>query len=51
MCYCDVRMSERDITTLNSQLVVAVRNNEGDEVDRLLSEGASPDACSNLVCY
>ncbi|XP_062520198.1 double zinc ribbon and ankyrin repeat-containing protein 1-like [Corticium candelabrum] len=39
------RMSERDITTLNSQLVVAVRNNKGDEVDRLLSQGASPNAC------
>ncbi|XP_062508712.1 death-associated protein kinase 1-like isoform X2 [Corticium candelabrum] len=37
-------MSERDITTLNSQLVVAVRNNEGDEVERLLSQGASPNA-------
>ena len=51
MCYCDVRMSERDITTLNSQLVVAVGNNEGDEVDRLLSEGASPNACNEYVCY
>ncbi|XP_062506502.1 death-associated protein kinase 1-like isoform X3 [Corticium candelabrum] len=47
MCYCDVRMSERDITTLNSQLVVAVRNNEGDEVDRLLILGASPNACDD----
>ena len=51
MCYCDVRMSERDIRTLNSQLEVAVRNNEGDKVDRLLSEGASPNACSDSVCY
>ena len=50
MCYCDVRMSERDITTLNSQLVVAVRKNEGDEVDRLLSLGASANACDD-VCY
>ncbi|XP_062518912.1 ankyrin repeat and SOCS box protein 2-like [Corticium candelabrum] len=38
-------MSERDITTLNSQLEVAVENNEGDEVERLLSEGASRNAC------
>ncbi|XP_062520090.1 putative ankyrin repeat protein RF_0381 [Corticium candelabrum] len=44
------RMSERDITTLNSQLVVAVGNNEGDEVDRLLSEGASPNACNEYGC-
>ena len=51
MCYCDVRMSERDITTLNSQLVVAVKNNEGDEVERLLSLGASPNAYSHSVCY
>ena len=51
MCYCDVRMSERDIRTLNSQLAVAVRKNEGDEVDRLLSLGASPNACNRLVCY
>ena len=51
MCYCDVRMSERDIRTLNSQLDVAVRKNEGDEVDRWLSEGASPNACSDSVCY
>ncbi|XP_062519417.1 putative ankyrin repeat protein RF_0381 [Corticium candelabrum] len=48
MCYCDVRMSERDIRTLNSQLAVAVRKNEGDEVDRLLSLGASPNACNRL---
>ncbi|XP_062521088.1 2-5A-dependent ribonuclease-like [Corticium candelabrum] len=40
-------MSERDITTLNSQLVVAVRKNEGDEVDRLLSLGASANACDD----
>ncbi|XP_062510110.1 uncharacterized protein LOC134186192 isoform X3 [Corticium candelabrum] len=40
-------MSERDITTLNSQLVVAVKNNEGDEVERLLSLGASPNAYSH----
>ena len=52
MCYCDVRMSERDITTLNSQLAVAVRNNEGDEIERLLSQGASPNAYSDYsVCY
>ena len=51
MCYCDVRMSKRDITRLNSQLVVAVRNNKGDVVGRLLSLGASPNACSDSVCY
>ena len=51
MCYCDVRMSERDITTLNRQLVVAVWANKGDEVDRLLSLGASPNACNEYVCY
>ena len=50
MCYCDVRMSERDIGTLNHQLVVAVRNNQGDEVERLLNLGASANACSD-VCY
>ena len=44
-------MSERDITTLNRQLEVAVENNEGDEVERLLSEGASPNACGVDVCY
>ena len=52
MCYCDVRMSERDITALNSQLAVAVENNEGDEVDRLLSQGGSANACNDhTVCY
>ena len=53
MCYCDVRMSERDITTLtpNRQLVDAVWNNKGDEVDRLLSQGASPNVCDHYVCY
>ena len=35
MCYCYVRMSERDITELNSQLLDAVRNNSRDEVERL----------------
>ncbi|XP_062505761.1 death-associated protein kinase 1-like isoform X2 [Corticium candelabrum] len=40
-------MSERGITTLNRQLEVAVRNSEGDEIDRLLSLGASPNACSD----
>ena len=51
MCYCDVRMSERDITTLNRQLIVAVENNGVEEVDRLLSLGASPNACDEYVCY
>ncbi|XP_062519607.1 ankyrin homolog [Corticium candelabrum] len=44
-------MSERDITTLtpNRQLVDAVWNNKGDEVDRLLSQGASPNGWPVLV--
>ena len=51
MCYCDVRMSKRDITTLNRQLVFAVGIIKGDEVERLLSLGSSPNACSEYVCY
>ena len=50
MCYCYVRMSERDITTLNARLVRAVRSNSRDEVESLLDQGAEVDACDEHVC-
>ena len=51
MCYCYVRMSERDITELNSQLVAAVRSKSRDEVERLLDLGAEVNASDEYVCY
>ena len=53
MCYCYVRMSERDVTALNRQLLVvsAVRSQSRDEVERLLDLGAEVDACGDYVCY
>ena len=51
MCYCYVRMSERDITALNSQLWSAARSKSRDEVERLLDQGAEVDACDIIVCY
>ena len=51
MCYCYVRMSERDITTLNDRLLSAVRSKSRDEVEGLLDEGAEVDACNEDVCY
>ena len=53
MCYCYVRMSERDITTLNRQLEIAVWRKSRDEVERLLDLGAEVNACNDLifVCY
>ncbi|XP_062514456.1 uncharacterized protein LOC134190042 isoform X2 [Corticium candelabrum] len=39
-------MSERDITSLNSQLVEAVRKSADDEAERLLDLGASADVCA-----
>ena len=44
------RMSERDITSLNSQLVEAVRKSADDEAERLLDLGASADVCAEDVC-
>ena len=49
MCYCYVRMSERDITTLNRQLWSAVRSKSRDEVERLLNIGAEVNACDEYV--
>ena len=52
MCYCYVRMSERDITRLNYRLLIAVMMMESrDEVEGLLDEGAEVDACDKDVCY
>ena len=51
MCYCYVRMSERDITTLNSKLLITVRSNSRDEVESLLDLGAEVDAHDDVVCY
>ena len=51
MCYCYVRMSERDITPLNVRLLSAVRSESRDEVESLLDQGAEVDACDFLVCY
>ena len=51
MCYCYVRMSERDITTLNDRLLSVVRSESRDEVEALLDEGAEVDACDKYVCY
>ena len=51
MCYCYVRMSERDITRLNDRLLSAVRSKSRDEVEGLLDEGAEVDACNEFVCY
>ena len=49
MCYCYVRMSERDITALNRQLWIAVERNSRDDVERLLDVGADVD--DRVVCY
>ena len=51
MCYCYVRMSERDITRLNDRLLSAVLMESRDEVEGLLDEGAEVDACDRYVCY
>ena len=57
MCYCYVRMSERDITTLNDRLLSAVEKSRFlmkrilDEVEGLLDEDAEVDACDKDVCY
>ena len=51
MCYCYVRMSERDITALNDSLLSAVMSNSRDEVECLLDVGAEVDACDGYVCY
>ena len=51
MCYCYVRMSERDITTLNARLWSAVGSKSRDEVERLLDLGAEVNACNAFVCY
>ena len=52
MCYCYVRMSERDITTLNARLLRAVRSESRDEVESLLDLGAEVNARDhNDVCY
>ena len=51
MCYCFVRMSERDITELNRQLLDAAMSNSRDDVERLLDVGAEVDACNIHVCY
>ena len=51
MCYCYVRMSERDIATLNRQLLSDVGRISRDEVERLLDLGAEVNACDELVCY
>ena len=51
MCYCYVRMSERDITELNSQLWSAVWNKSRDDVECLLDQGAEVNACDDYVCY
>ena len=52
MCYCYVRMSERDITELNSQLLATVLSKSRDEVEGLLDLGADVDACDDrTVCY
>ena len=51
MCYCYVRMSERNITALNRQLRIAVGRNSRDEVELLLDQGPDIDACDINVCY
>ena len=51
MCYCYVRMSERDIIRLNDRLLWAVRRESRDEVESLLDLGAEVNACDALVCY
>ena len=49
MCYCYVRMSERDITTLNDRLL---ERKSRAEVESLLDLGAEVDACDDaFVCY
>ena len=50
MCYCYVRMSETDITTLNDRLLTAVESKSRDEVESLLDLGAEVNACDD-VCY
>ena len=50
MCYCYVRMSERDITTLNDKLLRAAETESRDEVESLLDLGAEVNACDD-VCY
>ncbi|XP_062500548.1 putative ankyrin repeat protein RF_0381 [Corticium candelabrum] len=42
-------MSERDITTLNRQLEIAVWRKSRDEVERLLDLGAEVNACNDLI--
>ena len=53
MCYCYVRMSERDITTLNARLLRAVERKSRDKVESLLDRGAEVNASYLLfsVCY
>ena len=52
MCYCYVRMSERDITALNRQLWSAVSSKSRDEVEWLLDLGVDVNACDDVyVCY
>ncbi len=51
MCYCYVRMSERDITALNRRLLHAAKRQSRYEVERLLDVGAEVNACDSLVCY
>ena len=52
MCYCYVRMSERDIKRLNARLLRAVWSESLDEVESLLDLGAEVDACDHkYVCY
>ena len=51
MCYCYVRMSKKDITTLNDRLRSAVWSESRDEVESLLDLGAEVNACYEFVCY
>ena len=52
MCYCYVRMSERDITRLNRRLRRAVWSKSRDKVERLLHLGAEVNAFDDrTVCY
>ena len=50
MCYCYVRMSERDIKRLNARLS-AVSSKSRDEIESLLDLGAEVNACDECVCY
>ena len=50
MCYCYVRMSERDIKRLNDRLLRAAETESRDYVESLLDRGAEVNACDN-VCY